>query len=127
MPVVLLVEDHVDTREMYAEFLRASFEILEAGDGSEAIELARQRPPSVVVTDLSLPGMDGFELIAHLRRQPATRTVPMVCLSGYSGLGQNERAREAGFDLIIQKPCLPDALGDAIRELLSGAQPRRHP
>jgi CheY-like chemotaxis protein len=117
-PIVLLVEDHTDTRQMYAEFLRTSFDIVEASDGRQALELARARPPAVLVTDLSLPGMDGFELIAQMRGDPATRTVPVVCLSGYGGEGHEARARAAGCDRIIQKPCLPDRLADAIGEVL---------
>ena len=118
-PLVLLVEDHTDTRQMYAEFLRTSFDIVEAADGLQALELARARQPAVVVTDLSLPGMDGFELIAQIRVDPAMRTVPVVCLSGYGGEGHEERARAAGCDRILQKPCLPDRLADAIGEVLS--------
>src|SRR5262245_9933801 len=79
-PLVLLVEDHADTRQMYAEFLRGTFEILEAGTGPQALEIARARPPAVVVTDLSLPGMDGFELIARMRKDPAMRAVAVVCI-----------------------------------------------
>lgn len=117
-PLVLLVEDHADTRQMYAEFLRGTFEILEAGTGDQALEIARARPPAILVTDLSLPGMDGFELIARMRSDPATRTVPVVCISGYGGESYEERARAAGCDRIIQKPCLPDRLADAIGEVL---------
>jgi CheY-like chemotaxis protein len=119
-PLVLLVEDHTDTRQMYAEFLRATFDIVEAADGRQALELARARPPAVVVTDLSLPGMDGFELIAHIRVDPAMRRVPVVCLSGFGGESHEERARAAGCDRILQKPCLPDRLADAIGEVLTG-------
>ena len=104
---------------MYAEYLRASFEILEAGTGIQALELARARPPAVVVADLSLPGMDGFELIARLRGDPAMRAVPVVCISGYGGEGHEARARAAGCDRILQKPCLPDRLAEAIGEVLA--------
>jgi CheY-like chemotaxis protein len=121
-PLVLLVEDHADTRQMYAEFLRSSFEILEAGTGPQALEIARARRPAVLVTDLSLPGMDGFELIARMRDDPAMRTVPVVCISGYGGELHEERARAAGCDRIIQKPCLPDRLADAIGEVLAGTK-----
>ena len=112
------MEDHADTRQMYAEFLRSTFEILEAGTGPQALEMARARPPAVVVTDLSLPGMDGFELIARMRSDPAMRAVPVVCISGYSGESHEARARAAGCDRVIQKPCLPDRLADAIGEVL---------
>ncbi|HSC27890.1 MAG TPA: response regulator [Vicinamibacterales bacterium] len=115
--VVLLVEDHADTRQMYAEFLRPSFEVIQASDGQNALDAIRARKPDVLVTDISLPGMDGFQLIERMRQDPATRSIPVVCLSGHGGDVHEERARGAGARL-IQKPCLPDALADTIIELL---------
>ena len=64
---VLLVEDHLDTRQMYAEFLAIEFDVMTAADGEDALRSMRAHPPDVIVTDLSLPGMDGFELIARVR------------------------------------------------------------
>jgi CheY-like chemotaxis protein len=118
VPLVLLVEDHQDTRQMYAEFLGPSFEVIPAANGEEALAALRARRPDLVITDLSLPGMDGFELIAHIRRDPSLRAIPIVCLSGYGGHAHEQRARAAGSDRILQKPCMPDALADVIRELI---------
>ncbi len=117
-PLVLLVEDHTDTRQMYAEFLGGTFSMLEAADGNEAIASIRANPPDVLVTDLSLPGIDGFELIALVRADPALRSLPIVCLSGYGGQAHDERARAAGCTRILQKPCMPDALADVVAEVL---------
>lgn len=117
-PVVLLVEDHTDTRQMYAEYLGASYQVVEAADGPSALAVLDARPIDAVVTDISLPGIDGFELIARVRRTPRTRAIPVVCLSGYGGHVHEERAREAGCDRLMQKPCLPDALADTLGELL---------
>lgn len=103
---------------MYVAFLSPSFEVMEAADGEQALALAAERRPDVIVTDLSLPGMDGFELIARVRRDPATACVPVISLSGYGGHTHEERARAAGCDRILQKPCLPDALAQAALELL---------
>jgi CheY-like chemotaxis protein len=123
-PVVLLVEDHHDTRQMYAEFLGGAFQIHEAADAAQAMATLSEVRPDVVITDLSLPDMDGFELVARIRRDPAVRDVPVICLSGYGGHAHEQRAREVGCDRVIQKPCLPDALSGAIMELLrlGGAQ-----
>jgi CheY-like chemotaxis protein len=104
---------------MYAEFLSASFEVLEAADGLEALDLAVRHRPDVIVTDVSLPGMDGFELVERLRRQAVTRRTPVVCLSGYGGQVYEERARRAGCNQIVQKPCLPDDLAVTVRQLLA--------
>jgi two-component system cell cycle response regulator DivK len=113
-PRILIVEDHADTRQMYAAFLSASFEVIEAADGNEALAAAREHRPDAIVTDMSLPGMDGFELIQQLRREGATKDTAVLCLSGFSGERHEERAREAGCDRVVQKPCLPDALAEAI-------------
>jgi CheY-like chemotaxis protein len=118
LPVVLLVEDHADTRQMYAEFLRESFNVVQAGDGVQGLELVRTRHPDIVITDLSLPGIDGFELIAQMRRDPALAAVPIICLSGYGGHAHERRATEAGCNRVLQKPCMPDDLARATMELL---------
>jgi CheY-like chemotaxis protein len=121
---LLLVEDHEDTRQMYAEFLGMSFDVFCAADGERGLALLRERRVDVVITDLSLPGMDGFELVAAIRHDPALRAIPIVCLSGYGGLALEERARAAGCDRILQKPCMPDALADVAAELIREAGDR---
>jgi DNA-binding response OmpR family regulator len=117
-PVLLLVEDHRDTRQMYVAFLSSSFDVMEAADAEQALELIQKRRPDVIVTDLSLPGMNGFELIGRIRRNAITAEVPVISLSGYGGESHEQRAREVGCDRVLQKPCLPDALADTARELL---------
>ncbi len=124
-PVILLVEDHQDTRQMYAEFLSASFEVLQAADGAGALEMMRVRRPDLIITDLSLPGIDGFELISRVRRDTLMRAVPVICLSGYGGNAHEQRARDAGCDCILQKPCMPDALADVALEMLQAARERQ--
>jgi CheY-like chemotaxis protein len=84
-PLLLIVEDHADTRQLYAEFLGFSYDIQEAADGEQALDAMRRRVPALVITDYSLPGIDGFELIRRMRSQSATRHVPVICLSGYGG------------------------------------------
>ena len=111
---VLLVEDHVDSRAMYAEFLRLDFNVVEAGDGVAALELMQQACPDVVVTDLALPRMDGFALIKRIREDDRLRHVPVIALSGYSGIEHEDRARQAGSDLVLMKPCLPETLAKAV-------------
>ena len=111
---VLLVEDHADSRAMYAEFLRLDFRVVEAGDGISALELMAETCPDVVVTDLALPRMDGFELIERIRGDERLRLIPVIALSGYSGTEHAERARQAGSDLVLVKPCLPETLAKAV-------------
>src|SRR5688572_26574675 len=114
LATVLIVEDHVDSRQMYAAFLRPQFAVVEAGDGLVALELMEQSRPDIVVTDLALPRMDGFELVARMRADARFRDVPVIALSGYSGAEYASRAREAGSNLVLQKPCLPDELARAV-------------
>jgi CheY-like chemotaxis protein len=78
----------------------------------------RERVPDVVITDLSLPVLDGFELVRRMRQDRALQRVPVICLSGYGGHAHEERAREAGCDRVLLKPCLPDTLSDAAAELV---------
>ncbi len=122
-PIVLLVEDHDDTRMMYAEFLSLSFEVLTAGSGTEALETLRRERPDLLITDLSLPGLDGSQLIARVRADPATSRLPIVCLSGYGGDVHEQRAREAGADRMLQKPCMPDTLTEIVLALLDLPRP----
>lgn len=111
---VLLVEDHVDSRAMYAEFLRLEFHVVEAGDGVAALELLEHTRPDVIVTDLALPRMDGFELIQRIRQDDRLRHVPVIALSGYSGPEHEDRALDAGSDQVLLKPCLPETLAKAV-------------
>ena len=111
---ILLVEDHADTRAMYAEFLRLDFEVLEAGDGIAALEAMQRSLPDVVVTDLALPRMDGFEMIEQMRKDARLRDVPVIALSGYSGAEHEARAMRAGSNLVLLKPCLPETLAEAV-------------
>ena len=125
MARVLLVEDHADTRQMYAEFLGIEFEVLTAANGDEALGTMRANPPDLIVTDLSLPGMDGFELIARVRSDASLQSIPIICLSGYGGHEHEQRARAAGCDRILQKPCMPDELAAIVGDEIAHAAKRR--
>jgi two-component system, cell cycle response regulator DivK len=118
VPLVLVVEDHDDTRDMYVAFLSSSFQVMDAGDAEQALAAIAARRPDLIITDLSLPGMDGFELIARVRRERATADIPVICLSGYGGPTHEEGARAAGCDRILQKPCALDVLQQTVEELL---------
>jgi two-component system, cell cycle response regulator DivK len=116
-PLLLLVEDHEDTRQMYAEFLGMTFEVMQARDGAQALTTLEQRVPVLVITDFALPGIDGLELTRRIRVNQSTRHVPVICLSGYSGETLAPRAQEVGCDRMLEKPCLPDQLAQVAREM----------
>jgi two-component system cell cycle response regulator DivK len=117
--LVLVVEDYQDAREMYAAYLQFSgFDVAEAGNGIVAVEKTTDLLPDIVLMDLALPRMDGWEATRRLKADPRTRHIPVVALTGHALAGHAEGAREAGCDAFVTKPCLPDALVAEIRRLL---------
>lgn len=125
-PLVLLVEDYADAREMYSEYLEYSgFDVVQAANGREALQRAAERAPDIVLMDLSLPVMDGWEATRRLKADPRTAAVPVVALTGHALAGISEGARQAGCDAFITKPCLPDDLVTAIRRVLDEHGARR--
>jgi two-component system, cell cycle response regulator DivK len=117
--VVLVVDDFEDNRDMYAVYLTHSgYDVLEAADGQEAVEVARQRVPDVIVMDLTLPIMDGWEATRRLKADGRTRHIPIIMLTGHAVAGQSRDARDAGCDAFLAKPCLPDLLVGKVQELL---------
>ena len=128
-PLVLLVEDYRDAREMYAEYLRFSgFRVAEAFDGLDALEKADALVPDVILMDLALPRMDGWEVTRRLKRSARTCQIPVVALTGHAFAGHAETARQAGCASFVTKPCLPDALVNEIRRVLAlrGAEVARY-
>jgi CheY-like chemotaxis protein len=118
-PLILLVEDHFDLRQMYAEHLTLSgFDVIEAGNGADAITHTTARSPDVVLMDLSLPVMDGWEATRRLKNDTRTSHIPVVALTAHDGSGELERATQAGCDWFVPKPCPPDALIAEIRRVL---------
>jgi CheY-like chemotaxis protein len=110
-PLVLVVEDFDDARDMYRDYLDfAGFRVETARDGREAIEKARAMDPDLILMDLSLPIMDGWEATRRLKRDPATAHLRVIALTAWVLSDQAKRAREAGCDGFIAKPCLPSDL-----------------
>jgi CheY-like chemotaxis protein len=113
---VLLVDDVCDSREMYAFFLRASgYAVHEAGDGSDALEMAVEFRPDVIVMDLSLPFVDGFSAIERLSTHVETAAIPIVVLSARTFPADEARARAVGAAAFLAKPSAPDILARTVR------------
>lgn len=124
-PLVLLVDDFQDNREMYAMFLEyAGFRVAEATNGFEALEQATARLPDLIVMDLSLPGLDGWEATRRLKADPRTRQIPVLALTSHALEGFAEGARAAGCDGFVTKPCLPEKLAQEIRTMLEDRRRR---
>ena len=102
---VLLVEDSEDNRPIIRELAEwMDFDLLEAGNGEEGLLMALAAPPDLVLMDLSLPVMNGWEATRRLKADPATRHVPVVALTAHAMAGDEAKAREAGCDAFVTKP-----------------------
>ncbi len=118
-PLVLVVDDFQDNREMFAEFLSLSgFRVAEASTGREAIDRSFELLPDVILMDLSLPELDGWEATRQLKNDARTRHIPVVALTGHALADHSREAREAGCDAFLTKPCLPEVLVVEIRKML---------
>lgn len=117
-PLALVVDDVADVTEMISMFLRhAGFKVVSAQSAAAALELAGTQAFDVVISDIGMPGMNGYELAEALRELPDYRQVPMIAVTGYSMYDDRERALQSGFNAHLIKPIDPSALLDLITEL----------
>ena len=118
-PLILLVEDDPRAREGSAEFLeRRGFRVAKAGTAEGALATARELVPDVIVTDIALPGKDGFALARDLRLHTRTRAVPVLAMTAYWATDLHERAERAGIITAILKPCQPEHLIAELQRIL---------
>jgi two-component system cell cycle response regulator DivK len=125
--LVLVVEDYEDAREMYSAYLQFSgYRVAEATNGLEAIEKTLELLPDIILMDLALPKMDGWEATRRLKTDERTKHIPIVALTGHALAGYAEGARQAGCDSFVTKPCLPDALVVEIQRMLASRGPQQN-
>jgi two-component system, cell cycle response regulator DivK len=118
-PLVLLVDDTEDNRDVYAQYLTMSgFRVELAVDGVEAVEMAARLKPDVIVMDLAMPRLDGWEATRQIKAAPETSAIPVIALTGNAATESKRRAQEAGCSGYLTKPCLPDVLVSEIRRLV---------
>ena len=118
---ILLVEDNVMNRDMLARRLqRRGYEMLIAVDGESGLALTRSDAPALVLMDMSLPGIDGWEVTRQLKADPATRAIPVIALTAHAMAGDREQALAAGCDDFDIKPIDLDRLLGKIEALLGG-------
>jgi two-component system cell cycle response regulator DivK len=125
---ILIVDDYVDALDIWAIYLQSmGYRISTAADGLSAVAKAEELLPDLIVMDLELPGLTGFEAAKRLRANPETADIPLIAATGYSHARQLDMARQSGFDAVVVKPCEPDLLVQEIDRLLSldvdGIQP----
>jgi two-component system cell cycle response regulator DivK len=110
-PIILYIEDNPENRLLVRRVLEAEgYKVVEAVDGHSGIELAAQSPPDMILLDINLPEVDGYQLVDLLRATPGLEEVPIVALTANVMKGDRERTLEAGCDGYIQKPIDVDDL-----------------
>jgi CheY-like chemotaxis protein len=121
MHKILLIEDNEMNRDMLSRRLtRKGFEIAIAEDGEHGVEMAQTESPSLILMDISLPVMDGYEATRQIKANPTTRSIPIVALTAHAMSGDREKCLEAGCDEYETKPVDLPRLLDKIEKLLVG-------
>ncbi len=121
---ILVADGDDDTRVMYREwFQKAGADVVDAADGREALAKALSLRPTVVITELRLPFLDGFALCDVLRRDSLTSAVPIIVVTGESRPAEVDRARGAGADLVLIKPVTPESLLQEVNRVLDRPAP----
>ena len=120
MKTILIVEDVPLNRDLLVQLLEDRYRLVLAEDGKAALECAVEDKPDLILMDLSLPRMDGWEATRRLKKDPVTSHIPVVALTGHALAGHAEGARAAGCDSFVTKPCIPADLEAEIRRVLGG-------
>jgi two-component system cell cycle response regulator DivK len=116
---ILVVEDHADNRKILRDLLtNAGFEIVEAENGQKGLAAAAAQPPDLVLMDIQLPVMDGYEATRRIKADPRLKGIPVIVITSYALSGDEEKARAAGCDAYVTKPYSPRQLLGVIRGYL---------
>ena len=120
MAKILLIEDNEMNRDMLSRRLqKRGYEVVIAVDGQQGVTLAQAEAPALIVMDMSLPVLDGWEATRQLKAAPATRAIPIIALTAHAMAGDRERAQEAGADDFDTKPVELPRLLEKIEALLA--------
>jgi two-component system cell cycle response regulator DivK len=123
---ILVVEDHEDNRQILRDLLTsADFEVIEAMDGEAGLAAAAANRPDLILMDIQLPGIDGYEATRRLKANTLLHAIPIIAVTSYALDGEAETARAAGCDAYIPKPYSPRQLLAKVREYLSSAAPTK--
>jgi two-component system cell cycle response regulator DivK len=116
---ILVVEDQEDNRQIIRDMLSATdYEIMEAESGEQALEAVAKQRPDLILMDIQLPGMDGYEATRRIKADPALRSIPIIAVTSYALSGEEQKARAAGCDEYVPKPYSPRQLLAKIRQYL---------
>ena len=119
MSTILIIEDNEKNMKLARDVLKAKgYSTLEAVTGEEGVELAKAKLPDLILMDIQLPGLDGYEATRRIKANPALRAIPIIAVTSYALSGDDIKAREAGCDAYVTKPFSPRALLAKIREFV---------
>jgi two-component system cell cycle response regulator DivK len=119
---ILVVDDQEDNRRILRDLLTASgFEVIEGKTGEEGVALAEERVPDLILMDIQLPGIDGYEATRQIKAKPALSATPLIVVTSYALSGDDAKAFAAGADAYVSKPFSPRALLAKVREFLGPA------
>ena len=122
-PTVLIVDDYESLRTLLKNMLTTlGYRVVEASDGAEAVEAARRERPRLILMDLVMPSLDGFEAIQRIRRQAGLQGVPIVAMSGHTSPGVRADALDAGCEDFLNKPVAYEHLKEVLERLLHGGE-----
>jgi two-component system cell cycle response regulator DivK len=117
---ILVVEDQEDNRQILRDLLaNAGYDMIEAEDGEAALVQASSQHPDLILMDIQLPLLDGYEATRRIKADPATQAIPIIVVTSYALSGDEEKARAAGCDAYVAKPYSPRALLAKIREYVA--------
>jgi two-component system cell cycle response regulator DivK len=118
---ILAVDDQEDNRRILRDLLTAaSYQVIEATTGEEAVALAEAQVPDLILMDIQLPGIDGYEATRRIKANPRLRAIPLIVVTSYALSGDEAKATAAGADGYVSKPFSPRALLAKVREQLAG-------
>jgi two-component system cell cycle response regulator DivK len=116
---ILVVEDQLDNRQILRDLLgNAGYSLVEAENGAEALAAVAKQRPDLILMDIQLPVMDGYEATRRLKSDPATKAIPIIVVTSYALSGDEGKARAAGCDAYVTKPYSPRQLLAKVREFL---------
>lgn len=126
MAVILIVDDNEDNRFIYSTILQFhGHEVHEAPDGAVGVQKARELSPEVIILDIAMPVMNGWEAIAELRADPSTASIPVVALTAHALISDEERAVAAGFHTYVRKPVEPNVVVALVEQIVGPSAKER--
>ena len=118
-PTILVAEDNVDQRSLYVTILNtAGYRVLEAGDGGEAVIVARREHPALVLMDMTMPGTSGWNAVRTLKEDPETHSIPIIVVTGLANSWDRDASLASGCDEYIAKPVPPLKLLEEVRKFV---------